>query len=676
MNSPRTPNWHDDCFFGIHYDLHATADDTDFGAALSGEHLRQRLAQVQPDWIQCDCKGHKGYCSYPTTVGSPAPGLVGDPLETHRRITREMGIRLGVHYSGVWDARAIELHPDWARIDQAGNPDPRITCRHSDYLEAMMIPQLVEIIDRYDVDGFWVDGDNWASKPCWCDRCRNAFRDRTGHEAPTEAATDHWHMWLAFHRELFIEYVERWVDAVHERKPDCVAISSYIYGARQPDPRMRVNVDCLSGDLDFRWGAEHALLESRVFDARDRGFNLMAWMQTKPGEMTDPRPWMVKPTVHLCQELSEVIAHGGAAMVYEKPQRCGHLTGWHHDRIAAVADYLRARRPWCRETTSASDVAILHFADHFYRHNTPLYEYEPGTEPIEGALAALLEHHRTVDVLTEDAAEARMDQYRMLVVPEITGIGTSMLDRLKQYAARGGRLLITGSHLAHECADLVGARPDGEALDRGVYLHVPGRDITIPIPTHGPADGPAPGRIFPWQPVAIEVSDTQAIAWRHDEQEPHDNRTDQVLITRRDVGRGCILAAHGPLFSGYFNTRYPELRRLIGELVDGLNVDWLVRPATGADMPPTLELIARRRHGELLIHMLNRGPSIVLPPKRILIEHLPPIHNAALEVQLSRRPVSTTLEPGGIPIETTWHDGHLTVTIPKVDVHEVLVVRE
>src|SRR5271157_6138247 len=36
-------NWHEEAFFGIHYDLHANAQDTELGPELTSEHLRERL---------------------------------------------------------------------------------------------------------------------------------------------------------------------------------------------------------------------------------------------------------------------------------------------------------------------------------------------------------------------------------------------------------------------------------------------------------------------------------------------------------------------------------------------------------------------------------------------------------------------------------------------------------
>jgi hypothetical protein len=223
--SPRSPksSWHQNVFFGIHSDLHATAYDTELGRELTPELLRERLLRTHPDWVQTDCKGHPGYTSWPTKVGSTSPGVVKDSLRIYRDVTRDLGIRLGVHYSGVLDARAIELHPEWAAVDVG-------------YAEQLMIPQMMEIIDTYDVDGFWVDGDNWAALPCWCELCRAEFTRRTGvGEVPTKAGQPHWAEWLAFHRDLFVAYVTRYTNAIHARKPGCLSVSNWMYSMFEPE---------------------------------------------------------------------------------------------------------------------------------------------------------------------------------------------------------------------------------------------------------------------------------------------------------------------------------------------------------------------------------------------------------------------------------------------------------
>jgi len=151
-------NWHEDAFFGLHYDLHPGAGDTELGRETTYDHIRAMLEKVRPDFVQYDCKGHPGYTGYPTKVGSPSPGIVNDALKIWRQVTRDMGIPLSIHYSGVWDSRAIEVHPEWARINPDGKPDPNNTCRTSGYEAELMIPQLVEVVREYDIDGLWIDG--------------------------------------------------------------------------------------------------------------------------------------------------------------------------------------------------------------------------------------------------------------------------------------------------------------------------------------------------------------------------------------------------------------------------------------------------------------------------------------------------------------------------------------
>ena len=202
--------WWQTAFFGVHYDLHARADDTGLGAKLTTDHLRRELEKVQPDFIQCDCKGHPGYGSYPGKIGTPSPGIVKDALNIFREVTRGMGIPLSIHYSGIW-----------------------------------------------------VDGDNWAVRDCYCPRCPKEFAQRTGiAEPPRETFHSDWPAWRAFQRDSFAGYVRTHVDAVHRRKPDCAVCSNWIYTMRQPGPAA-IPVDYLSGDFTSSFGCEPAQMEGR-----------------------------------------------------------------------------------------------------------------------------------------------------------------------------------------------------------------------------------------------------------------------------------------------------------------------------------------------------------------------------------------------------------------------------
>ncbi|MCC7494307.1 MAG: alpha-L-fucosidase [Fimbriimonadaceae bacterium] len=646
-------NWHDRAFFGLHYDQHANANDTVLGAENSVEHLVESLARVRPDWVQCDCKGHPGYTSWPTKVGSTSPGMVADQLAMYREATRRLGIPLGMHYSGVWDSRAIELHPEWARIDAAGQPDPNSTCRLSAYTAELLIPQMLELLETYDIDGFWVDGENWASRPCYCERCQAEFTRRSGlAPAPKSADEPHWPEWLAFHRDLFTAHVTAYADAVHSRKPSCLVCSNWMYTVRQPEP-VAAPVDYLSGDFDWVWGADRAAVEGRVLDSRaPLSWDLMAWGFTKTGEMRGGMPWTMKTATHLCQEVSGVVALGGAVMVYNTPQRTGHLPSWHQDLLAEVAAFCRARQELCHRSETVPQAAVLHLAEPYYAHNDPLYNYGSAVQPIEGALHLLLETHRSADILLTEQLE-QLHRYKLVVVPEQTPLSAATCAALHDYAAGGGQVILTGAQLAAEAGELLAVTAGG-VVDEACWLAV--------------ADQAAP-LYGPWRDVQV-AGDTAVWGWRLTQQDPQKDRSDQPAVTCREVGDGRLIAVHGPLCRGYFASHFPSLRRWFANLVHRLGIEWQVEVTA----PARLELVLRRKDGRLLLNLLNRGSGEMTNPRRVIVEELPPIERVGLRIRCAERPTRVWLHPAETPLAWTWAHGTLAVEVPRVAIHSVVVV--
>ena len=80
-----------DSFLGIHFDFHAGPDCKEIGKNTTPAMVENIINLVRPDYLQVDCKGHRGLTSYPTKVGNPAPGFVGDPLRVWREVTARRG---------------------------------------------------------------------------------------------------------------------------------------------------------------------------------------------------------------------------------------------------------------------------------------------------------------------------------------------------------------------------------------------------------------------------------------------------------------------------------------------------------------------------------------------------------------------------------------------------------
>ncbi len=205
-----------DAFFGLHFDLHPQATDTSLGADISEENIRALLERVRPDFVQYDGKGHAGWTGYPTAVGWASPGIVNDSLAVWRKATRDLGVSLYIHYSGVWDSKAVAEHPDWARMDANGKRDPNATSVFGPYVDELLIPQLKEVTAKYGLDGVWADGECWGAQLDYSSRALAAWTAETGDkDAPKDRTDPRWLEWKMFHRRAFERYLAHWIDALH-----------------------------------------------------------------------------------------------------------------------------------------------------------------------------------------------------------------------------------------------------------------------------------------------------------------------------------------------------------------------------------------------------------------------------------------------------------------------------
>lgn len=641
-------NWRDTAFFGLHYDLHPNAGDTELGREVTHEHIRAMLEKVRPDFVQYDCKGHPGYTGYPTKIGSPSPGIMNDALKVWREVTREMGIPLSIHYSGVWDTRAIELHPEWARMDPNGKADANYTCRLSAYDAELMIPQLIEVVREYDVDGMWIDGENWASRPCWSESCQKAFTEKTGiSEIPKKADDPHWHEWLAFHRDLFTRHVTDVVNAVHAVKPSCLICSNWMYSVRQPEA-ITAPVDYLSGDFDPSFGAARACAEARFLASRGKPWDLMAWAFLQTGG----QGWTMKTAPHLCQEVSMVLAQGGAVFIYNTPQRSGRLTEWHQELLGQVADFCRKRKEYCFQSETIPQVAILHSETSYYRHNDPLFNFAQANHSMEGALHAVLENGYSADILNEQALMERIAGYAVVVVPEQEHLPGEVKEALAAYVRGGGRLLISGAHVAAQFAELAGVEARGEE-QQGGWLPVNNGAVI------------APGAY-----QATNLTGASELAPLLYQQDPALNRRDMAVATLNRYGAGVVVAVHGPIFRAYHQSHYPGLRRFIGDALAALDAPGVIKH----DGPWHIEMSARRKGDRALIQFVNRAAQGYLAPDRHMVEHVPDAGPFTVRVPLADRPRRCYMAPDETGLEWTWKDGMLTAHIAGLAIHNVLVI--
>ena len=441
-------------FLGIHFDFHAGSDCTEIGKNTTPEMIHTIINMVQPDYIQTDCKGHNGYTSYPTKAGHPAPGFVGDPLRIWRDVTAQRGVALYMHYSGVWDNRAIELHPEWAVIRADGTRDKEKTSVFGTYVDQLLVPQLKELAGEYGVDGVWVDGECWATISDYGERAVRLFKETTGiNDIPKSAADPHWYEWMQFHREGFRKYLRHYVAAVRTAYPDFQICSNWAFTHHMAEP-VSVALDFLSGDYSPNDSVNSARFAGRYLAWQGIPWDLMAWSFSY-----NPFPREQKPAVQLKREAAIVLALGGGFQAYYTQNRDGSVRLDELKEMAEVAKFARERQPYCHHSVQIPQVALLLSTSDYQRSAQSLFPQYKGHS--QGVLQCLLESQHSVDLVSEETLAPDMSRFPLIVVPEWQRISPAFCIDLVEYAKNGGSLLVIGKETSEQFATLTGVSLQG-----------------------------------------------------------------------------------------------------------------------------------------------------------------------------------------------------------------------
>ncbi|HEY5909783.1 MAG TPA: alpha-amylase family protein [Verrucomicrobiae bacterium] len=632
-----------DSFLGIHFDFHAGPDCTEIGKNTTREMILDVIDKVHPDYLQIDCKGHRGLSSYPTKVGNPAPGFVGDPLRLWRQVTAEKGVSLYMHYSGVWDSEAIIRHPDWAAVNGDGKTNGNATSLFGPYVDQLLIPQLRELAGVYKIDGVWIDGDCWAAVPDYSEPAMKAWGKSFGLDSgprPQPNGT-HWFDFLQFNREAFRAYLRHYITEVRKTNPEFQSCSNWAFSDHMPEA-VCAPVDFLSGDYSPQDSVNSARISARYLARQGKPWDLMAWSFTTQAGKDGATQ---KSALQLQREAAVVLAMGGGFQAYFTQKRDGSVRSERMPVMGEVAKFCRARQAFCHHATQVPQIALLYSTTAHYLRANGLFPRDHS--PFSGTLQALLESQQSVELLGEHQLSGRMREYPLIVVPEWEYLAPEFNAELVEYVKQGGTLLLIGPRTAplfereldvkieaSKGLPTVHLAHDNELMS-GVGLRVQCGATARPF-----------GRL-----QTVEKLDA----------EPY------PAATIAPVGKGRIAALYFSFSPAYLKSRSQAGRKFLNLLVHEL----FPKPIVEVSGSPDVDVVVNRLGGKLAINLINTsGPHRTEP----IIESIPPAGPLSLAIRQSVRPQKITLQPAGQPLAFEHSSGEVRVKVPPVQVHDILVV--
>ena len=674
--------------FGYHADIHLWPNEKGAGAHALPDELEESLRILNPDWVQVDSKGHPGVTSYFSKVqdATVAP-LEHDAVAAWREATDRLGLPLICHYSGCIDMAASLKHPEWRAVvpkdswwnGQEGSFSRHWMCPRSPYWDKLMIPQLLELLDDYHVDGFWTDGDAWGFHGCWCPACRAEFTRRTGIEDIPEKDDDpHNGEWWQFQFESVLESIAKCVDAVHAANPDAKFCSNWLDTIQYALPKKfeGMGLDWLSGDTTPDWPLDKSSSNLRagvLWNAcRGRNWDLMSWPQ-----LGLPN-FYIKPLDMLFQEAGHVLAGGGRYIFCEGGGgvRTSQQINWRLKRLAKVGDFVRERAPFCRGAEPVHEVALL-----CMEHSPWIFHtVAKNTDDVIPAMDCLMACHYNLDIMEDRRLLPRLDGFRAVVIAQDITPAKATVDALNAYVENGGALLISGTEPMKAFGlDYLGVnRMDVETKSplAGIQWSFTEKKNETPLYFVGDGDdGVFPVSSRAWGLVSdIDTAFAEPLERIYDGYIRENSKTDcpAAVMTRR--GKGTIVSIPCDYFSAYARHYYlPEARKFIARLMKRLI------PVRDIDVqgPSLIDVILRRKDGALLVHLLNRGTGTSTSPEKKAIDEIQPVGPVTVTFRLPKPPAKATLLPEGAPLALEWDEQAkaATVTVPSVRIHSTVRIQ-
>ena len=621
------------------------------------------------------------------------------------------GMRYLAYYWAQREPKSVgEAHPDWRCRNSAGKPTAYY-CVNTAYRD-LVRDRIVELVKEVGVDGVFFDMFHTRADECYCDACRAKFRMLTGQEPPPKQDYDSllWQQWVEFKYRSIEEAMLDFNRAIKAANPEAALVvntwNAWVYGNThntRNSIRVIENVDGLleeTGWYDvvdpsfFAFPARHNFMNWHLAGLC-KGKRAFMWgAASLPG-------WLPLPPLEPRIRVLTMVTNG-AVPAHSVPGRDTLKT--YLGDIAEREDYFRGSRlaPWC-------GLVVSEKTELWYGRDDPKERYVKG---VYGAYQSLLERHLPVSLVTDRELEVgKLEDHKVLFLPNCAAMSDAEIETVRRFVREGGGLVATYETSLYDehgqpretfgMADLLNAKQEG-AFDnsamqpgwnptavhtaslflspahrwssdpvvlRTLSLHSvtqPDDTVNRQIPLHcrmllvtPTAGAPSPLRLT----TAHTERDTGKVV-----------RTDHVALVESGYGKGKVIYLPFDASWSFFRYGHEYLGRLM-ELA--LREAAAAPPPVEVEAPTVVQAMTHLQGDRVVVHLLNdvsstgRSQNVAGESLYVRREVLP-IHDLRVTF---RDPTLKRflLVPGKIPLAAAKAEAGTTVTVPKLDIHCMVV---
>ena len=654
----------------IHLDFHTSPEIPDVGADFDAENFADILKSAHVNSINLFAKCHHGMYYYPTSIGTQHPALKGfDLFGAQIEACRKAGIRTCAYTCVAWNEDWANRHPEWLCFTYdglRGNKLPfedgyvkwNTLCINQPKYRDVIKAELKEIQERYHPDGYWIDIVN--SYECVCPVCRDEMLEMGLDPKKREDVQKHDRMAeIAYCRDIytFLKAMDPNLDIYFNSFPYALdnGVNKETSSATKRKYYSFVDIESLPSE---EWGYNHFPISASYVNKYDQEIAMMngkfhfSWADFGT----------LRNQAAMEYECFRALAYGAKICMGDQLHPSGRLDPTVYRQIGQVFASVEAKEPWLHHTRPVCEVGVFVTSGETATPQTPaLVE--------EGVYRMLIELHIPFHFLN---CEDDFSGYRLLILPDCFVPDKKLAEKIDDYAARGGKLLVTGRSGVKEGKFLlqtIKAEFKGKSEFTTRYIRLDPKYFQ---------DIPQMDHVLYEQGYSISSQEVAAARIV----EPYFNRSYLHFCSHRQTppkkeagdepavifGSNYVYIS-SPLFTDYINNGYKVHREIIRACIDRLLPDRLVL----TDLPTVTEMTVRENEEAYIIHLLNY--VMQKKSKRLeLIEETYPVYDRHLFIKLEKPPRMVLLEPEGTELPAVYQDGYLRVELPAVSGHTMIEV--
>ncbi|MBR2876007.1 MAG: beta-galactosidase trimerization domain-containing protein [Clostridia bacterium] len=640
----------------VHLDFH-TNGTLPVGKKFSKEQFQSALKAGHVNSITVFSKCHHGWSYHPTTVNEMHPELDFDLLGAQLEACKEIDVNAPVYISAGYDEKDFLKHPEWRCVISPEKEEQEkyeaevhfhLMCFNTGYLDALC-SQIEEVMVKYNPYGIFLD--IISPKMCYCEKCKSDMKAR-GLNIENKDDCE------KFSLEVFNKYLDSTNAAVRKHSD-----TATIFHNGSHIPKGDYNFIEHNTHLELEslptggWGYDHFPLSSAYVRTLENTefLGMTGKFHHSWGEFGG-----FKHPNALIYETSLSIMSGAGCSIGDQMHPLGEMNMATYNLIGKAYSLVEAKEPWIIGAENRADIAVL---------SAESITGKRDEKADIGANRMLLEGSYLYDFI-----DSSMDfsGYKILVLPDVKGISDEILTKVKEFISNGGKVIASGESIVRDNKFLldIGCEYLGENEFNPTYL----------IPHYNTVNGDTE-YLMRCNFYKFNAKSAEVIASM---QNPYFNRTAEHFCSHMHapnnpeevfagaVINGSIAYIGWDVFSAYAKLGhicFKELFRAVLEKMLGSE------KTVVADVPDKAVVTFTRQEKESrsILHLLYAHTTLRGENTEV-IEDTVPLYNVNCSVKYDKKPLKVTLEPQGEEIEFEYTDGRVEFTVPKVDIHAMVVI--